>query len=402
MMKPLTVFVLALFIYGTAAIPSGADAVVPEDTLLQFQASQFEDTKQMVLEMKSQGNTAKDCRKLADSTEDSVRDNIKAEQDTLNKMAKGNQCASRGQKAVDVATDDLKKAQKKATATAKMYAKALDYRVDFGKHRFGSLTNNAAGCNVLFRSSAYTNAKAAAKVAKDAKLKAAGALDQAKRVQKTAIEDQKKALKDCYCNLKRLHAKTLKDMNVKVEKANMKAWTRAAHIRCVLDGTPIAKCKVTAIPKVKRVSLVKAAEATSCYAGPEWSKQIAVSNQRQVKCGGQTFGTPVGTVKNPKYAAYACTASYCDPFALFKKSCVKKFGDGAHQCTKIELDKASTRDLKRLTNGYQIVSCGTYGFHYASRQYGGWKYDCRSLQAGNLVGSWKTICNGQDVPCCKV
>jgi len=262
MMRVTIVCVLALAIYGTAALPSDADAVVPEDTLVEYQAHQFEDTKQMLLEMKSQGNSDKDCRKLADSTEDSVKDNIKAEQDTLNKMAKGKECPSRGQKAVDRAADNLKKAQKKATDTAKKYAKTLDYRVDFGKYRFGDLTEGK--CGVFFGSSAYTNAKAAAKAAKDAKLKAAGALDQAKKAHQTAIEDQKNAITKCYCDLKKLHAKTLNDMNVKVEKANQKAWTRAAHIRCVLDGTPMAKCKVAAMPKVKKVSLTKAAEATEC------------------------------------------------------------------------------------------------------------------------------------------
>jgi len=262
MMRVTTVFVLALSIYGTAAIPSDADAVVPEDTLFQSKAHQFGETTQMLLEMKSQGNSDKDCRKLADSTDDSVKDNIKAEQDTLNKMEKGKECPSRGQKAVDRATDDLNKAQKKATDTAKKYAKTLDYRVDFGKYRFGGLTEG--NCGVFFRSSAYTNAKNAGKAAKDAKLKAAGALDQAKKAQQTAIDDQKRAIRKCYCDLKKLHAKTRNDMNAKVEKANQKAWTRAAHIRCVLDGTPMAKCKVAAMPKVKKVSLTKAAETAQC------------------------------------------------------------------------------------------------------------------------------------------
>jgi len=408
MMRVTTVFVLALSIYGTAAIPSDADAVVPEDTLFQSQAHQFEEAKHMMLEMKSQGNSDKDCRKLADNTEDIVKDNIKAEQDTLNKMAKGKECPSRGQKAVDRAADNVKKAQEKATGTAKKYAKALDYRVDFGKHRFGDLTEGK--CGVFFRSSAYTNAKAAAKAAKDAKLKAAGALDQAKKAQQTAIEDQKKAIRKCYCDLKKLHAKTLNDMNVKVEKANQKGWTRAGHIRCVLDGTPMAKCQMPAMPKVKKVSLTKAAEAAVCTAGPEYGKSISVSLGRTAKCGGQTSGTPVGLASNPGNKRYQCTASYCDPFKSFKTACVNKFGKGAHQCTKTELDNASAAERKVLGGMYAstyplLTSCGTWNKNWYSSTYGGWKFLCRTVNV--KTGVWKKAwnwvgCNSQSIPCCKI
>jgi hypothetical protein len=362
-------------------------------------ARQFEETRQMLVGLKSQGKNDKDCRKLADNTEDAVKKNIKVEQDTLNKMSKGKECPSRGQKAVDNAEDDLAKAKKKATDTDKKYKKSLDHQVDFGKTRFGDLTEGK--CGVFFSSSAYTNAKAAAKAAKDAKLKAAGALDQAKKAHERALSDQKEAVNKCYCDLKKLHAKTLNDMNVKAEQANQKAWTRAAHIRCVLDGTPLDKCKVTALPKVTKVSLTAAAESADCG---NKGKAITVSGGRTVRCGGQTSGIPVGKTPNPDGNQWTCTDSYCDPFTAFNKACVAQYGAGVHECTQAELDKSSESQRSKLGySGFVISSCGVWNKGYGNAKWGGWRYTCRSQSAqGAWSGGWKhNYCNGQRLPCCK-
>lgn len=401
-MQLTTAFVLALSIYGIAALPSDADAVVPEEVLVQSprdERGDFEDTRQMLVAMKSQGKNDKDCRKLADNTEDAVKKNIKVEQDTLNKMSKGKECPSRGQKAVENAEDDLAKAKKKAADTAKKYQKSLDHQVDFGKMRFGDLTEGK--CGVFFSSSAYTNSKAAAKAAKDAKLKAAGALEQAKKAHERALADQKEAVNKCYCDLKKLHAKTLNDMNIKAEQANKKAWTRAAHIRCVLDGTPLDKCKVTALPKVKKVSLTSAAEAAECGKG----KAVTVSGGRTVRCGAQTKGVPVGSVPNPDGNQWICTDSYCDPFAAFNKACRAVYGADTHECTETELENASQQARAKLKySGYIIASCGVWNKGYGSTKWGGWRYTCRSMQNNGVWSDskWRqNYCNGQRVPCCK-
>ena len=74
--------------------------------------------------------------------------------------------------------------------------------------------------------------------------------------------------------------------------------------------------------------------------------------------------------------------------------CAEAHGDGAHQCTRAELEEWN--DWGQLcadgNGGHVIVNDGAqwtpgYGYHY----------QCRAC--GN--GSWGTICNGQPVPCCR-
>merc|ERR1719305_1355915 len=71
---------------------------------------------------------------------------------------------------------------------------------------------------------------------------------------KKQIEEAKKEAatlaNTCMCNLIKEHDAAVKATNKKNQDANKKAWTQAAHIRCVVDSVPMAKCKVGKPPVV--------------------------------------------------------------------------------------------------------------------------------------------------------
>merc|ERR1711939_503369 len=61
------------------------------------------------------------CQALADATVKDVENNIKAEQDILNKIDKGANCPNEGQQAVATMEGKLKKAQNDHTAAVKAH-----------------------------------------------------------------------------------------------------------------------------------------------------------------------------------------------------------------------------------------------------------------------------------------
>merc|ERR1712178_410418 len=90
-------------------------------------------------------------------------------------------------------------------------------------------------CSTFFNQQSYKNTKSAAASAKKKAEQAKGALDNAKKELKDAKEAAKAAVNKCMCDVKKKHADA--------KDANTKAWKKAADVRCLLDGTPMSKCK---------------------------------------------------------------------------------------------------------------------------------------------------------------
>merc|ERR1719253_1962604 len=103
-------------------------------------------------------------------------------------MDKGANCPKEGQDAVAAMQGKLAAAQNTKKAKDKAYNDALNTDVNFGTRKYSSLTKGQ--CGTFFNSAAYKNAE------------------------------------------------------TKVKSANTKAWTKAAHLKCVLDGKTTNQCTV--------------------------------------------------------------------------------------------------------------------------------------------------------------
>merc|ERR1711977_376555 len=199
-------------IYATA---SPIDNVVPEESLSDNEYIHPDDeahatAQRKVNELLQSGKSDADCRKLAKSTADEVTNSVAAQQAALNKMGRGSQCNMEG--------SSLIAAAEKSKSTAES--------------------------NLKSKTTAHTNAQAKKNLA-DVKATAA------------------KMVATCKCNVKKLHAKTVTDLNSSVNAANMKAWKLAAHLVCILDHKTTNQCTVPTLPTVKAVTL-DAGVSTAC------------------------------------------------------------------------------------------------------------------------------------------
>merc|ERR1712072_722093 len=217
------------------------------------------------------------CRTLADATEKEVRDNVRAQQAILNKIDKGDQCHKEGQDAVRSMKAKLKSAEKKHKDADAEYNKALVAKVDFGRHNFNSIKKN--DCSRFFSGASYTQREAHVKKTKDKRTSAAGAVTQAKKSLAAAEEAAVVAARKCRCRAFTNHASALDAANKKVKDANTKAWTKAAHLKCVLAGKTTNQCSVPALPKVNAVSLHSGVNSGACSS---WIGKVAQCRQGYV------------------------------------------------------------------------------------------------------------------------
>lgn len=259
-------FALALVLAASAqqvednVVPESTQEVEPMelvDTSADENSAAHQDAK---LYLQKAGSDA--CKALADSTEKAVKDNIKAEQAILDKIDKGAKCHEEGQDAVKAMETKLKEAEEAKKKADGAYSDAMSADVHFGKRKYNTLTKGS--CGTFFDSSAYKNAESKVASTKKTKDKAAGKVTEAKNAVSAAKTAAAKAVKKCQCDTAKTHEKALAAANKSVESANSKSWTKAAHLKCVLAGTPYTSCKVPALPKVKATSVANGVSKDKC------------------------------------------------------------------------------------------------------------------------------------------
>jgi len=244
-----------------AALPT-EDAVVPEQALFEAVDADFEATRTELEQLRAKGTSDKECRKLADATEDDVKASVKAQQDALDSIDKGEKCPSKHSKEVADALKNLNKAKSDKKSADDAYAKAKKTKINFGDFTYDQLTPGQ--CGSFFNQAVYKNADTSVKAAKTKADTAAGALSASQKAYDTAVADQTRAINKCHCDVKKLQKATLEKMNSDVKVANEKLYKKAADLRCLLDGTPASKCKVGAIPVVVPVKVTAATAAAKC------------------------------------------------------------------------------------------------------------------------------------------
>jgi len=257
---------LIAFIATVAAVPDdfANDNVIPEMEMYEATDSaeqSFDEAKARVKALMEEGKSDKDCRKLADEEESMIKKDVKNNKKILDALTDGSSCLTLGKKAVDTAKKDLDKAKKNKKDTASALTKAEAAPVKFATVAWSSLTPGQ--CSTFFNQQSYKSATSAVSSAKKAKEKAAGALPVAQKAYDDAVKSAKKQKDECLCKTKKAHEKAWSAYS-KTEPSNKKAWERAAHLKCVLDGTPLSKCKVTPCPTNSKPKLIKEAKNASC------------------------------------------------------------------------------------------------------------------------------------------
>merc|ERR1711865_474688 len=228
-----------------AALPS--DQLAPDDEFVEAQG--------IVTTMLQGGKGAAACRDLASATRKEVKANIKTLQTALDDMPKGKACDSEGSTIIAKAKKGQTDAKFAATTADAALKKANDADIDFGSFKMKHL--NAGDCNAFYGQDVFKNGVKALKKAKEGKKTADKGVQDAIKTLSDAKQTAFDMVRKCKCKVKQGLEKEHKKMNANAKAANTKAWTKARHLECVLDGTTTSSCTVSALPTVKAVKLGK-------------------------------------------------------------------------------------------------------------------------------------------------
>jgi hypothetical protein len=252
MIRELSAIVLVAAI--ASAIPT--NDVTPEDTLVEYDVDSrrhdYEHARKHIQTLMETGKTDKECRDLATASKKAVEDDVKADQKILDALPDGSDCKKEGQGLVSSSQSSLTKAKSDKDDAKKKLDKTKAANVDFGSFPYNQLTPGQ--CGTFFNHAAYKNAKSALDKAQTAYNKADGAQQAAQAAYDQAVAAASNAKMECLCRAKKAYDHGWKEVKKTTPKAGVD-WKTAHDIICVLDGTPVSKCKVPAQPTVKKPKL---------------------------------------------------------------------------------------------------------------------------------------------------
>jgi hypothetical protein len=354
-MSAAKVLVLLAFVAAVSAVPQpiNEDAVVPETELFsgisQAETDSFEEAKAKISSLLAAGKDHKSCRQLADSMESDVKKDVDNNKKMLKQLTDGSECLKLGDKAVSDAAKAYEKAKKEKKDSAAAVTKAQNAGVNFGVISMNQLSPGK--CAVFFEHSNYKKAKSTLDSAKKRLEKAKGAEPVAKKAYDDAVKDAAKQKSDCLCKVSKAHDKAWKSAT-KTQSSNQKAWTMAGQLKCILDGTDLAKCKVPACPTVSKPKLIKEAK---CNESPS-KFEVDVIGSTCKRSGGQ-----------PKFKGWTSWQQDCSKQDYAKQNQVadaacKKAYPGSCAITYAELKGAAGKNgvpTKNTSGGYFVANCSS-------------------------------------------
>jgi hypothetical protein len=398
---------------AVTAIPTSDN--VPEDALVQYvsnTASDYEHARKNVQSLMQTGKTDKECRDLATSSKKAIEDDVKADQKILDALPTGDSCKNEGQSLVTSTQNSLAQAKTDHDNAEKKLKKAKAANVDFGTVPYNQLTPGQ--CGTFFNHASYKKAVDAQTKAQADLDKAKGAMQAAQTANANAVAAANQGKMECLCRAKKASDKGWQQVKSTQHKAGLD-WKTAHNVECVLDGTPVSKCKVPPEPKVKAPKLnAEAAKlnGSTCKDGLCWKKptnhwvtyygNYGVQLKRQ--CGNQACGKFIGYFSNYGYGPKGSSEND-SPFNVNSIACGNKYGGDAHWCTQeeaeaftkvdfIEIAKKAKEQQVSVSGGTLLTTaCGKYDPNYRGKGKGSWLFTCARVQIlgsmnSPLGGSW--------------
>jgi hypothetical protein len=238
--------------------------------------------KEKVTSMLASGSDSSACSELATSLMKEVEDNVKSQQEIIDKFASpnnGEHCLTMGSEAVSAAEGALEDAKTAAEDAASDSASASSDPVDFGPVALASLTDeDGAVCGPFGADESYVAAKAAAAAAASKASEAAGAISGFEDSVATAKDAAAKAVAHCQCVTYTDYTAAFTAASAHSE-ANADAYAKGKHMECVLAGTAPADCDVGTTPAITAVTLDAGVTEHSCEGidldGPAWMQVVS-------------------------------------------------------------------------------------------------------------------------------
>jgi len=305
-MKSITIVLALAAISAVIAAPMAPDAVVPETSLLQTaaeaNAEAWNNAKTAVATLLASGKDESACADLAGSILSEVQSVVKQKEELLATMADGSECPSEGQGVVDAAQGHLTEAQATKASADAAAATAASAPVDFGVYPLSNLAGLANNqCSMFENDAAYAAAKNAADTAASAAATAAADVTAAETAVEDAKTSQKAAIEKCECDTYTAYEAAYKSANTRSD-ADLEAWKKGQHMKCVLAGSDPSACDVGSPPEVTKRALAEGVDASACAA--PWC--MAQNNNNGATINSPAYGSLPGRWWAAPKDAYSC------------------------------------------------------------------------------------------------
>jgi hypothetical protein len=207
----------------------------------------FSEASQAVDVMLQEGKSDSACRKLANGSKLEISNGQKNTQRLLNRMDVGKNCHTAGLSAYNAAKRRESNAKRAADTATRNCNKAKNVRVKVGSK---SLSQFKVACSTFLNDRAYTSAKGhMTRTCNDATRKRAAHAD-SRKATTSALRAHQKAKEQCACRAQKTHKAAVRTTSNFNSASNAKAWTKAHHMICVLDGKAANRCSVPRVPRV--------------------------------------------------------------------------------------------------------------------------------------------------------
>merc|ERR1711871_1444434 len=303
------------------------------------------------------------CRNLAKGSKKEITDGQRNTQNLVNRMDVGKNCHTAGLAAYQAAQRRETSARNAYHSANNACNRAKGARVQVGAK---SLSQFKVGCAAFLNDGKYIAAKRHMTNTCNDAIKKKAAYENSRKATASALKAHQKAKVACACRAQKNHKAAVKATNNFNSAANAKAWTKAHHMMCVLDGKPANKC---AVPRVPRVTAPRM---------PSWVARTRCVTSSPLHCKKTTKGSNhAGVIKphfpgggyqlmgggmNNHYRSFNHLSPFEEAFPNGNHfQCDTGFGAGrltcyAMYCKKAGMKCATNRSHRQRKSGYQTVN----------------------------------------------
>jgi len=205
------------------------------------------------------------CDDTAQDTLDEIEASVKAQQDALDLMDKGENCGSAGDDLIAATQHEKEKAAGLVLQSHAKVAAAEATTISMGSYTWKELVVDE--CENLFGDQYYAVSQSVT-AAKNELGQDEGRLKAAKKAVERAPAEAALLVTQCQCEARHQHQEAVKAMNKEVEEVNTKAWKEAKLMLCTIKGVSSANCDTSGMPVVKPTTLAEGVADAFCAGLP--------------------------------------------------------------------------------------------------------------------------------------
>jgi hypothetical protein len=225
----------------------------------------FSEASQAVEVMLQEGKSDSACRKLANGSKLEISNGQKNTQGLVNRMDVGKNCHTAGLAAYQAAKRRETSARNQYHSANNACNRAKGARVQVGAR---SLSQFKVSCAAFLNDGKYIAAKRHMTNTCNDVIRKKAVYDNSRKASASAMKAHQKAKVACACRAQKNYKAAVKSTKNFNSAANAKAWTKAHHMMCVLDGKPANKCAVPRVPRVTAPRMPSWVARTRCVTNP--------------------------------------------------------------------------------------------------------------------------------------